>query len=240
MKVIPAVDIRGGKVVRLIQGNIGLETIYSHSPLEEAQRWASYGIDMLHIVDLDGAIEGRLVNFDIVKEIVKKIKAKVELGGGIRDEDTIKMVLDGGIDKVVIGTKALDEKFLEKIEKKFRDNVVVGIDAKEGMVRTKGWLFNTRIRAVKLAKEMEFLGVRTINYTDISRDGTLEGPNIASLTELMKATKVDIIASGGVSCIKDVERLKALEKDGLKGMIIGKALYEKTVDLREAIEICRA
>jgi phosphoribosylformimino-5-aminoimidazole carboxamide ribotide isomerase len=217
-----------------------LETIYSHSPLEEAQRWASYGIDMLHIVDLDGAIEGKLVNFEIIKEIARKIKVKVELGGGIRDEDTIKMVLDGGIDKVVIGTKALDERFLEKIEKKFRDNIVVGIDAKEGLVQTKGWLFNTRVRAVKLAKEMESIGVKTINYTDISRDGTLEGPNITSLTELMKATKVDIIASGGVSNIKDVEMLKALEKDGLKGLIIGKALYEKTVDLREVIEICRA
>lgn len=238
MKVIPAIDIRGGKVVRLIQGDVELETVYSDSPLEMAQKWASFDVELIHIVDLDGALEGGLKNLDKVKEIVKNIKAKVELGGGIRDEAAVKEVLDAGVDKVVIGTKALDEAFLDRIGKKFKDKIVVSIDAMQGMVQTKGWVFSTKAKAIDLARKVEGLGIRTINYTDISKDGTLEGPNIKSLKELLKATKVDIVASGGISTIDDVKSLKLLEKDGLAGIIIGKALYENTLDLEEAIKIC--
>lgn len=238
MKVIPAIDIRGGKVVRLIQGAPELETVYSESPLEMAEKWASFGVDLIHVVDLDGAIEGSLRNLVIVKEMVKRIKAKIELGGGIRDEETIKKVLDAGVDKVVIGTKALDEKFLETVRKEFKDNVIVAIDAREGIVQTRGWVFITKVRARDLAKKVEDIGIKRINYTDISRDGTLEGPNIRSIKALLKATKVEIVASGGVSTIDDVKRLKSLEKNGLVGLIIGKALYENTIDLKEALDIC--
>ncbi len=238
MIVIPAIDIRGGKVVRLIQGDVGLETIYSDSPTEMAEKWAAFGVKMIHIVDLDGAIEGSLKNFSLVKEIIKTVKTKVELGGGIRDEAVIKMVLDSGVDKVVIGTKALDEKFLEKVEAKFKDRIVVSIDAREGLVYAKGWVLKTRVTAIDLAKKIESLRIKRINYTDISKDGTLEGPNIRSLQNLLKSTKIDVVASGGISTIDDIKNLKKLEKDGLVGVIIGKALYENTIDLKEAIKIC--
>ncbi len=238
MKVIPAIDIRGGKVVRLIQGAVERETVYSDSPVKMAENWSSYGVDLIHIVDLDGAMEGYPKNLGIVKEIVKRIKTPVELGGGIRDEKTIKAVLGCGVDKVVIGTKALDEKFLEKIEKEFRDKIVVSIDASRGMVHTKGWVFKTKIKAIDLAKRVESLGVKRINYTDIGKDGTLEGPNIKSIEALIKSVGIDVIAAGGISTIEDVKNLKPLEKEGLKGIIIGKALYENTVDLKEAMRIC--
>jgi len=238
MKIIPAIDIKGGKVVRLRQGKAEDEAIYFDSPLKAAKMWAAQGADFIHVVDLDGAIEGRLKNLKLVKEIVDNTNVKIELGGGIRDERTIQEVIDAGIEKVVIGTKALEEDFISKISKRFGDKIVVGIDAKDGVVLTKGWLFKTKISAVELAKKMARLDIKTINYTDISRDGMLVGPNIDGLKEILKVSGVDIITSGGVSTIDDVRRLKCLEPDGLKGMIIGKALYEKTIDLREAIEIC--
>jgi len=238
MRIIPAIDIKGGKVVRLRQGKAEDETIYFDSPLEVAKMWADQGADFIHVVDLDGAIEGRLENLKLVKEIVDNTSVKIELGGGIRDERTILEVIDAGIEKVVIGTKALEEDFISKASKRFGDRIVVGIDARDGIVLTKGWLFKTKTKATELVQIMARLGIKTINYTDISRDGMLAGPNIDGLKEVLKVSGVDIIASGGVSTIDDVKRLKCLESDGLKGMIIGKALYEKTIDLKEAIEIC--
>jgi len=238
MKIIPAIDIRGGKVVRLEQGDAGRETVYSDSPLETAKRWVSAGAAFIHIVDLDGAMGGDFRNLPLIRDMVKKIDAGIELGGGLRSEDAIKDVLDAGVEKAVIGTRAVDEKFLSGIIQKFGDRIVVGIDARNGFVYTKGWLANSGIKAVELAKKMKKIGVRTINYTDISRDGMLEGPNVDSLKEMLKIEGIDIIASGGVSTIEDVKRLKALEDNGLKSMIIGKALYEKTIDLEEAIRVC--
>lgn len=238
MIVIPAIDIRDGKVVRLSQGEYDRQTTYSDSPAELAGKWESYGVRMIHIVDLDGALEGRAVNIDIVKAIARIIKPKIEFGGGIRDEKTIESAVSAGIDKIVIGTKALDEKFLKAIVREFGEHIVVGIDARDGIVRTKGWTIKTEITAVELAKRVEALGVRTINYTDISRDGMLDGPNVDSLKGILKSVKMDVIAAGGVSRIEDVRKLKALEPDGLKGMIVGKALYEGTLDLAEAIRVC--
>ena len=239
IKVIPAIDIRGGKVVRLTQGRIESETVYFDSPLESARMWATEGADLIHVVDLDGAIEGELKNFKPVKEIVDGVDVKIEFGGGVRDEETVRRLIDAGIEKVVIGTGALEEDFISKVSKRFGDRIVVGIDAKDGIVLSKGWLFKTEMKAVDLAEKMAGLGIKTINYTDISRDGMLKGPNIDSLKRILKVKGVDIIASGGVSTIEDVKRLKALEDIGLKGMIIGKALYEGKINLREAIEICQ-
>ena len=238
MKVIPAIDIRGGKVVRLAQGKAEYETVYSDSPLEVARMWAAQGADLIHVVDLDGAIEGKPKNLRPVKEIINDVKVKIELGGGIRDEETIQSLIDAGIDKVVIGTRALEEDFISKASKRFGARIVVGIDAKDGMVLTRGWLFKTQMKAMDLAEKMASLGIKTINYTDISRDGMLKGPNVNSLKKILKIKGIDIIASGGVSTIEDVKRLKKLEAKGLKGMIIGKALYEKTIDLKEAIRVC--
>ncbi len=238
MIVIPAIDIKGGKVVRLSQGEFSRQTTYSDSPLDTAKRWESAGVEMMHIVDLDGAQEGVLRNLDIVSRIAKCVKPKIEVGGGIRDEDTIKRAFDAGVDKVVIGTKALDNKFLSSISGAFKGNIVVGIDAREGLVHTKGWVFKTDITAVELAKRVGSAGIRTINYTDILRDGMLEGPNIDSLRELIRATGLDIVAAGGISSIEDVIKLKALGLEGLKGIIIGKALYEGKLDLAQAVKIC--
>ncbi len=238
MEVIPAIDIRGGKVVRLTQGKAECETVYFDSPLEVARMWAAQGASLIHVVDLDGAIEGSLKNLRVVKEIIDGVNVKIEFGGGIRDLDAVQDLIDAGCEKVIIGTRALEEDFISKASKRFGGRVVVGIDAKDGMVLTKGWLFKTEMKAADLAGKMAGLGVRTINYTDVSRDGMLKGPNIESLKNILKVKGIDIIASGGVSTIDDVKQLKALEGAGLKGMIIGKALYEKTIDLKEAIELC--
>ena len=239
MLIIPAVDIKGGRVVRLTQGLAEQETIYPESPVEMAEKWASFGVGLIHVVDLDGALEGELKNLRIVKEIVKAVKPKIELGGGIRDLETIERVLDAGVQKVCIGTKALDKKFMAAISKSdFREMVVISVDAKGGLVHIKGWVEKTDIKAADLVKEIANFGITTVNYTDISKDGMLEGPNINSLKELLKLAKLNIVAAGGVTTIEDVKSLKALERDGLKGMIIGKALYEGKIDLAEAIKIC--
>jgi phosphoribosylformimino-5-aminoimidazole carboxamide ribotide isomerase len=239
MIVIPAVDIKGGKVVRLTQGRAVEATVYSDSPVEMAVKWASFGVGLIHVVDLDGALEGEIRNLKIVKEIVTAVSAKIELGGGIRDMGTIERVLDAGVEKVCIGTKALDKKFLAAVSKsEFREMVIVAIDAKDGLVHAKGWTEKTGIKATDLVKEVADFGITTVNYTDISKDGMLEGPNIASLKELLSISKSEIVAAGGVTTIDDVRKLKALEKNGLKGMIIGKALYEGKIDLAEAMEIC--
>ncbi len=238
MKVIPAIDIRGGKVVRLTQGKAERETIYFDSPLEVARMWAAQGAELIHVVDLDGAIEGNPMSLEQIKEIANSVDVKIELGGGIRSLETIQSLIDAGVEKVVIGTKALEEDFISKASKRFGNRIVVGIDARDGMVLTKGWLFKTKMKAVDLTEKIASLGVKTINYTDVSRDGMLKGPNLDSLKDILKVKDIDIIASGGVSTIDDVKRLKALEGAGLQGMIIGKALYEKTIDLKEAIRVC--
>ena len=239
MRIIPAIDLRGGKVVRLSQGMADRETVYSDSPVDIAVKWAETGVDMIHIVDLDGAFEGELRNLPVVKDIVRAVKPRIELGGGMRDEASIQMALDAGVDKVVIGTRALDRRFLEKIVVIHGKKIVVGLDARAGMVRTKGWTSETDIKAIELARSIEASGVKTVNYTDISRDGMLEGPNIESLRELLRAVDMDIVAAGGVSTIEDVRNLKGIESEGLSGIIIGKALYEGRIDLREAMAITK-
>lgn len=239
IKVIPAIDIKGGKVVRLTQGAADKQTVYSDSPFEMAEKWAAFDVDMIHIVDLDGAMTGRLVNLALVEQIAKSIKPRIELGGGIRDEAALKLVFDSGIDKAVIGTKALDNKFITKVAKKFGKRIVVAMDARDNFVRTEGWVSQTRIKIMDLLNAIEKSGIKTINYTDISKDGMLEGPNIDHIKSFLKATDLDVVAAGGVSSLEDVRQLKTLEKDGLKGMIIGKALYENKIDLADAIAICK-
>jgi len=239
MKIIPAIDIKGGKAVRLAQGDFNKEIVYFNSPVEAAEKWASYGVELIHLVDLDGALEGKLKNMNVVKRIARAVKSGLELGGGIRDIDSIKMVLDAGVEKVVIGTKALDKGFIDEAVKKYKDNIVIGLDARDGMVCTKGWITKTEIASADLAKALEGYGISTINYTDISRDGMLEGPNIDSLKKMLDATTMNIVASGGISSIKDIEKLISIKSERLVGAIIGKALYEKKIDLKEAMEVCR-
>ena len=198
MIVIPAVDIKGGKVVRLRQGAAHAVKVYSDSPVDMARKWDAFGVEMIHVVDLDGAFEGELKNLDIVREIVKNVNAKVELGGGIRDIKTIEQVLKAGVAKVVIGTKALDEAFMLEVGEMFGDRVVVSIDARDGIVYTKGWVEDSRTNVVDLVSKIEMSGIKTINYTDITRDGTLEGFNVKSLEMLLEATTLVVVEGGGI------------------------------------------
>ena len=238
MNVIPAIDIKDGKVVRLTQGDASKVTIYSDDPLAIAKKWESFGVELIHIVDLDGALEGKLKNFDIIKNIAASIKPRIELGGGIRDIETIGEVFTAGIERACIGTMALDREFLRGISRNFKNKIIISIDAHNGIVYSKGWVFKTRRSVIDLADEAANLGFTAINYTDISKDGMMEGPNIQSIKKLLRSTNLDIVAAGGISSIEDVKALQSLEPDGLKGMIIGKALYENKIDLGEAIKIC--
>jgi len=238
MKVIPAIDIKGGRVVRLVQGDYAKETVYSDSPLDIARKWDGCGANMIHIVDLDGALEGKLKNEEVVRRIAAEVKADIELGGGIRDEATIESVLAAGVNRVVLGTSALDEGFVKRMGWRFGKKIIVGIDAKDGIMRTKGWIQKTNFKAVDFAKRLEDTGIGGIIYTDISRDGMLEGPNIAELEAMLKATSLGVIASGGMSTLEDITELKALESRGLVGVIIGKALYDGKIDLARAIQLC--
>lgn len=234
-------DIRGGKVVRLERGDYSRQTLYSDSPLEVARKWDSYGVKLIHVVDLDGALEGRLKNLGLVRDIAKNVKAGVELGGGIRDEETVSRVLDGGIAKVVVGSMLLDKNMLKSLVSRFKERIVAAVDAKDGIVRAKGWLFKTKVKTASFVKSLEESGIQTINYTDISRDGMLAGPNIDGIKELLKITRVKIVASGGISSIDDIRALAKLQADGgLAGAIIGKALYENKIDLAEAIQVANA
>jgi len=238
IEIIPAIDIRNGKVVRLTQGSFSKEKVYADSPVAAAEKWASCGAEMIHVVDLDGARDGEPRNLSVVAEIKKRARVRIELGGGIRTEDAIRKALDAGADKIVIGTRALDSRFLSVIGKNFKDVIVAGIDARNGVVQTKGWLLNTGTKAQDLTRQVEAAGIVRINYTDISRDGTLEGVNVESLKEILAVTKAKVIAGGGISSIADVRRLKGLEAEGLAGLIIGKALYEGKIDLGEAMRVC--
>ena len=239
MIVIPAIDIMGGKVVRLMQGKFQEVTVYSEQPAETAQQWVKEGAKALHVVDLDGAASGKVKNFEIINNIVQSTKAKVEVGGGIRDVDAIKSLINIGVDKVVLGTKAIDDKeFLNKVVNVWPDRIVVSLDASHGKLAKEGWTSMSNIKVSEFAKELQEIGVKRIIYTDIARDGTLTGPNIKGIKSILAVVNIPVVASGGMSKREDVYKIKELEKDGLFGVIIGKALYERTIYLREAIEFC--
>ncbi|MFC2140208.1 1-(5-phosphoribosyl)-5-[(5-phosphoribosylamino)methylideneamino]imidazole-4-carboxamide isomerase [Candidatus Auribacterota bacterium] len=234
MIIIPAVDIKNGKCVRLFQGKADRETIYSENPSEFALKWEKDGATYLHVVDLDGAFLGETQNIDVIKEIIKRReRIKIEVGGGIRDIETIQVYLDLGVNRVILGTKALDEKFLKEAVRKFAEKIVVGIDAKDGFVVTEGWVKKTEFKSVELVKMVEDLGVQRIIYTDITYDGTLKGPNLKGMEEVLNLSQIAVIASGGISKKQDLLDLKNLNKENLEGIIIGKALYTGNIDLKE-------
>lgn len=239
MLIIPAIDIKDGKCVRLTQGRMDAETVYSENPVEIAKKWEEAGAKLMHLVDLDGAVEGTPKNQYTIKKIIESIKIPVEIGGGIRDLETIKGYLDiQGVKRVIIGTVAQENpQIVEKACKSFPGKIAVGIDAKDGMVATRGWVKVTPERAVDLAKRLEGLGISCIIYTDITRDGMLTGPNVKATKEMAHAVNIPVIASGGMSSVKDIESFKGLK---LEGIIIGKALYTGAIDLREAIEVAES
>ena len=240
MIVIPAVDIKNGKCVRLIQGRMDAETIFSDDPVAMARKWDQAGAEVIHVVDLDGAVNKHPRNLGSIIEIVRHVTAAVQVGGGIRTLDTIEMYLEKGVRRVIIGTEAIRNPELIKTAcRSFPDQIVVGIDARNGLVAIEGWTETTQTRAVDLAKRFEDSGVAAINFTDIHRDGMQTGPNVEETKKLAKAVSVPVVASGGVSTLQDVKNLLPLEPYGVVGVITGKALYSGTLDLAEAISACK-
>lgn len=235
MQLYPAIDIKDKKCVRLKQGLFDQVQVYSEDPVEVALAWEAAGASFIHLVDLDGALQGRGVNRDVICEIVRSVHVPVQLGGGIRSLADMEEVLNMGVFRGIVGTKAVtDPKLLKKMVDSFGpSHVVCGIDAKNGLVATQGWVDVSNISAIELALQMKVYGVRTVVYTDISKDGMLTGPNVSATKTLSDATGLDIIASGGMSCMDD---LQAISDAKIHGAIIGKALYEKRIDLKEAID----
>lgn len=237
MLILPAIDLRNGKCVNLLQGRAEEETIFSDLPVEMAAQWEREGAEYLHLVDLDGAFQGTAGNLQIVKEITDTIRIPVQLGGGIRTMDRLDEVLALGVTLAILGTGALkNPSMVEAACKQYGDQIAVGIDAKEGMVATEGWLDVSQKPAVAFAQEMEDRGVQTIIYTDIKSDGMLKGPNLKTTQAIAEAVSVNVIASGGITSIQDIEALKAI---GVYGAIIGRALYIGTLDLKAAITAAR-
>jgi phosphoribosylformimino-5-aminoimidazole carboxamide ribotide isomerase len=238
MKIIPAIDLKNQKCVRLVQGKIDKETIYSDNPVEMAVLFEKKGAKRLHIVDLDGAFSGEMINFEVIKKIRKAINIEIDVGGGIRTLETAEKLIDIGINKVIFGTVAVKSPLLiEKLVKKFEDKITVGIDAKNGKVAISGWVGDTEILAKDLVKNMENIGVTEFIYTDISKDGMLTGPNFEETKNICDITKSNIVASGGVSCIEDIKKLIDLNKKNMIGVITGKAIYDGRLDLEEAIKL---
>jgi len=238
MLIIPAVDIKDGKCVRLEQGAMERETIFSAHPEQMAVQWEMKGARKLHIVDLDGAVSGRPVNKKIIQRIAESISIPVELGGGIRSLDAIEEYISLGVADVIIGSAAYkDPDLVKEACERFRGRIIVGIDARDGRVAVQGWTESTGVSAIDLAKGFEGVAVAALIYTDIARDGMKSGPNIESIRSFARATALPVIAAGGVSSLKDIEELLLLQKDGVSGIIIGRALYDRSIELDKAIEM---
>lgn len=238
MLIFPAIDIRGGKCVRLLKGDFAQETVFSDDPAAMARKWQQQGARFLHLVDLDGALAGKSQNLATVKAILAAVTIPVELGGGIRTMENVDEVLALGVRRVILGSVAVRNPELVKVAcAKYGDRVVVGIDAKDGIVAVDGWGVSGNVQVGDLAREMGKAGVRTIIYTDIARDGTLEGVNVEATARLARESGIQIVASGGVKSVEDIRALKPYEKDGIEGVIVGKSIYMGTLDLQEAIEI---
>ena len=240
MIIFPAIDLRDGKCVRLLRGDFAKETVYSSNPEDVALRWVREGAEYLHVVDLDGALTGKPQNTEVIKKILSSVQIPIEVGGGIRTLETIENTLELGVKRVILGSVAVQNRSLVKEAcQRYRDRVVVGIDAKDGITVIDGWGVSGGIPAVELAKELASFGLKTIIYTDISRDGTLSGVNIEATSKLAIESGVDIIASGGVKSLEDIHALKKREVDGIVGVIAGKSIYEGTLSLSEAIAAAR-
>ena len=236
MDVIPAIDLLAGRCVRLYQGDYNQSQVFSEDPAEVAQQWVAQGASWLHLVDLDGAKTGQPVNVETITQIVEAIDIPVQVGGGLRDRQRVSALLDLGVRRVILGTVAIEQpQLVQQLCQEFPGQILVGIDAREGKVATQGWLETSAVLAVDLAQQMAAAGAAAIIYTDIHRDGTLQGPNIPMLREMAEAIAIPVIASGGVSSIADLLSLLALEPVGVTGVIVGRALYTGDVDLTEAL-----
>ncbi len=239
MLVIPAIDLKDGKCVRLLQGKKDTATTYSNDPATTARQWESYGAKLLHIVDLDGAFTGDLKNLDAIIKIRQSVKIALQVGGGIRKIGNIINLFSSGIERIIMGTAAIeDPEFLTDSCRKYPGRVLIGIDAKEGLVAIKGWEEVTSLTARELARRLEIVGAAGIIYTDIARDGMLSGPNIEAVREIVESVKIPVIASGGISCIDDIKNIIKIKN--LWGVITGKAIYTGALDLKEAIRVSQS
>lgn len=235
MEIIPAVDIKGGKCVRLYQGDYSKETVFSEDPVAVALNWQAQGASRLHLVDLDGAASGEPRNIDVVEAIVKRVNLPVQLGGGIRDEATVAKMLAIGINRVILGTAAVENpETVKRLCQKHGEAIIVGIDARDGRAATHGWQKDTEVTALELGLSMADAGVRRIIYTDIKRDGTLTEPDFEAIAEMVKGVNLPIIAAGGISALDHLRKLKQV---GVEGAILGRALYTGDVILREALAL---
>ncbi|ENI8845737.1 1-(5-phosphoribosyl)-5-[(5-phosphoribosylamino)methylideneamino]imidazole-4-carboxamide isomerase [Listeria monocytogenes] len=235
MQIFPAIDLKNGQCVRLFQGDFSKKTVVNEDPIAQAKAFTTDGATYLHIVDLDGALEGRPINLEVIQKMKTTAKIPVQVGGGIRSMAQVDYYLESGIDRVIIGSAALtDPGFLRAAVQKYGAKIAAGIDAKNGLVATRGWLDVSQVNYLDLAKQMEEVGVTTIIYTDISCDGTLTGPNLEQMANLKEHVKVNLIASGGVSSRADLE---ALAKLGLYGTIAGKALYNRQISMSDIVEV---
>jgi len=235
MLVIPAIDLKGGKCVRLTQGDFKREKVYSEDPLVVAKKWEEQGAKMLHVVDLDGSKEGNLANFEVIKIIAQGIKIPIQVGGGIRNKKTVRSLLSCGVSRVILGTVALEnEEELKHILNDFSSKVAVALDTKDGKLMIKGWFENSNKNSIATALKLEDLGVKRFVYTDVVKDGTLTEPNYKEIANLTKHVLVPVIAGGGISTLNSIKQLKTM---GLEGVIVGKALYERRISLEELLSL---
>ena len=237
MKIFPAIDIKDKKCVRLVKGNFDNKTEYKTSPIDQAGKYKDYGFKNLHIVDLDGALTGKTVNLDIIQEIVGKYDLKIEIGGGVRNLDSIKKYLDAGVEKVILGSAAIKNKeFLKESCTKFKNKIALGLDVKDGNLSVSGWKENLNIKTLDFLKEVNDYGVSRLIYTDINRDGTKTSPNFDETIKIAAMSKCPVIISGGVSSINDIKKAKELNNKNIEGIIIGKAIYDGYIKLEELVE----
>lgn len=236
-EILPAIDLRGGRCVRLLQGDYARETVFSDDPVAMARRWVEAGARRLHIVDLDGARSGRSGNLEVIRRIAAAVPLPIQLGGGIRDRAAVLAALEAGVQRVILGTTLVtgDPAAVDVLLAEFGERAVIGVDARDGRVAVQGWTEMTDRDAVELAQELEGRGARRLVYTDISSDGMLAGPNVEGIRRMAEALSIPVIAAGGVSSAQDVRQLSALEPLGLEGIIIGKALYTGAVRLEELL-----
>ena len=237
MKIFAAIDIKDKKCVRLVKGNFDNKTEYKTSPIDQAGKYKDYGFKNLHIVDLDGALTGKTVNLDIIQEIVGKYDLKIEIGGGVRNLDSIKKYLDAGVEKVILGSAAIKNKeFLKESCTKFKNKIALGLDVKDGNLSVSGWKENLNIKTLDFLKEVNDYGVSRLIYTDINRDGTKTSPNFDETIKIAAMSKCPVIISGGVSSINDIKKAKELNNKNIEGIIVGKAIYDGDIKLEELVE----
>lgn len=235
MEIIPAIDLKDGKCVRLYQGDYNQETVFSEDPIEVARRWQSMGAQRLHIVDLDGAAKGNLYHAQLIADIAHSVTIPLQVGGGLRDMDSVIRALDLGVARIILGTAAVEDRdFVKEACRRFANLVIIGVDARDGYVATRGWQESTTLTAAELVWQMEALGAGRFIYTDIARDGTLTEPNFDAIADIVSQAHVPVIAAGGIA---SVEHLKRLSRSGVEATIVGRALYSGDVDLKQALKL---